>query len=307
MNLTGERSWAGRLVYPAVLVVAILSGAPPVEAQCQGYDALLPFVPASGWPNGWQGFVRVDNARHPATGARFVATDDAGNSYRGSFDIGSGETLHFNSNDLEFGNADKGVEGIGRAPIGSWRLCFTSLGRASASAYVRTSDGFVTDVSLIVETSYVCEPRCPEWRVPIFNPASNYNQVSLLRLINNSDATVGVVITGIRADGTQNLDGDGEPRTVQGFIGAGMATEITSEQLETGREISLERCDPAAPEDCVDTVGALGPAKGKWSLYVNRLEEGAYSEDLVVMNLLRTPTGQITSLPASGTDTWIRR
>lgn len=267
----------------------------------------MPLVPAAGWPQGRQGFVRIDNSRQPATEAKFVATDDAGNAYTLTMSVAANEARHFNSDDLENGNAKKGLIGIGTAPEGSWRLCFTAIGQAKPSAYIRTTDGLLTDMTMTVEASLACESACPEWRVPIFNPGKNNDQVSILRLINNSDRPIGLAVSGVQSDGEVNVDANGDAMVVRGYIDANHAVEVSAQQLESGDDIPFLRCNPADEDDCVSSVGSLGTGTGKWSLYINRLDEGAPSDELVVMNLMRTPTGSITPLPASAADPWVRR
>ena len=290
------------------VLVAFALAAGPTFAACDSYHDLLPFVPASGWPNGWQGFVRIDNAFNRAEDVRFIATDDTGNSYSLTVEVGANESLHFNSEDLEYGNSAKGgLQGTLTGPVGHWRLCFTDLLFATATSYIRTGDGFLTAMTLIVEgEDFGCEIRCPEWRVPIFNPASNENQVSYLRIVNNSDVHKAIAIFGVRSDGEHNRDADDELRSVGGFIRAREVVEITSQQLESGVRVPLERCNPSNAADCLDSTGSLGPAIGKWSLLVTELFEEP-AEELVVMNLMRTPTGHVTNLSAGGNDAWIRR
>lgn len=292
------------MVHALMLAYAIVA---PAHARCDANSDLLPFVPAAGWPNGWQGFVRIDNSLENAATIPFVVSDDAGNSHTQSVAIGPGQTLHFNSEDLQWGNAGKGVSGVLEEPVGSWRLCFQDLPLGAAvSAYLRTEDGFLTDMTMTVEASYRCKIQCPEWRIPIFNPAKNIDQVSLLRLINNSSAPVPVVIQGVKSDGATNRHTDGTIQLAAGYIGADKAVEITANQLESGIGIGLEACNPEDASDCLESVGAIGPANGKWALYLSRLDQGE-SDELVVMNMLRSPTGHVTSLPAGAQDTWLRR
>lgn len=80
---------------------------------------MIPFMPAAGWPNEWEGFVRLNSANyrspvHNALGApdertyAFTAMDDAGNAYQMSVNVPDQAALHFNSQDLEWGNSAKG-------------------------------------------------------------------------------------------------------------------------------------------------------------------------------------------------------
>lgn len=283
----------------AVLVLFAAPSAVHGAAICGSGEAILPFVPAAGWPNGWQGFVRLDNALSSAQVVRIDAIDDAGFYYRQTVAIGANESLNFNSQDLEYGNANKGLVGTGAAPIGHWRLCFLDgYGlRPQPQAYIRTRDGFVTDMTLSVPGRDIdCEVLCPEWRVPMFNPGRNVNQVSYLRLVNNSDFNKWVQIIGVRGDGTANRDSEGLPRDVVLEIPAAMAVEVTSAQLETGVGLPQLLCES---DRYCDAFGYLGSPIGKWSLWIHESNRGP-SEELLVVNLLATPTGHVTNLSAGG-------
>ena len=281
---------------------------------------MIPFVPAAGWPNDWQGFVRINTANyrsplHDALGGTeertyaFTAFDDAGDSYRLSVVVPDQTALHFNSHDLEWGNAAKGdLWGTGAAANGHWRLCFASTVRARVSAYIRTRDGFLTSVTMPVRAVVgFAHVNSPEWRVPVLNPGHNTRQVSVLRIINNTDRDLSVRIHGQRGDGKINPDrlgvctlfGCSDRTYVQGWLRAASAVHVTSAQLESGQGIPLEACNPRQPDDCFETLGAIGPSHGKWSVYVT--VSGYSGRDarnaLVVLNLMRTPAGHVTSLP----------
>ena len=287
---------------------AAFSGAQPC-----GFGAeLLPFVPAAGWPNGLQGFVRLVNPRPQAAVIAFTAHDDAGNAYDLSVYLRPRETLHFNSADLEAGNVDKGeLAGTGAAASGHWRLCFPPGAHAAEpTAYIRTGDGFLTDMtpSVAFAGTWDCagDGLCPEWRVPIFNPASNENQVSRLRLINNGVVDVPVFVTGYRTDGSWNLDARGKPATVSGTVPASTAVELTAYELETGDGLDA-KLETATDADGVPVpFGSLGPAIGKWRLIV-RSRGLTDSGELVIVNLMATPTGHLTNLSADHVDAWNRR
>ncbi|MDE0661005.1 MAG: hypothetical protein OXI79_15305 [Gammaproteobacteria bacterium] len=279
---------------------------------CELGAELLPFVPAAGWPNGHQGFVRLVNPRDQSAAVPFTAYDDAGNAYDLRIRLGPRETLHFNSADLQDGNSDKGeLTGTGSAPVtGHWWLCFPPRSDAvETTAYIRTGDGFLTDMtpSVAYAGRWACsEELCAEWRVPIFNPASNLNQASRLRLINNSAEDVAVVITGFRGDGSQNVDEDGQALTVSGMLAASTVQEISAEELETGVGLG-QKLSPATDDDG-ETVplGSLGPGRGKWQLLV-RSRGLLDSGELVIVNLMATPTGHVTNLSADSVDAWSRR
>ena len=285
----------------------------PASAQtCEFGAELLPFVPAAGWPNGHQGFVRLANPRNQAAVVPFTAYDDAGNAYGLRVRLGPRETLHFNSADLQDGNPDKGeLTGTGAAPAtGHWWLCFPPRSDAvEPTAYIRTSDGFLTDMtpSVAYAGRWACsEELCAEWRIPIFNPAANLNQASRLRLINNSPEDVAVVVTGFRGDGSRNVDQDGQALSVSGMLAAATVQEFSAEELETG--IGLEQKLGRTTGEDGETVplGSLGPGQGKWQLLV-RSQGLVDSGELVIVNLMATPTGHVTNLSADSVDAWNRR
>ena len=93
-----------------------------------------------------QGFVRVINHSDEAGEATVTATDDAGVEYEPlTLALGPREARHFNSEDLELGNADKGLTGATGPGTGAWRLVVESDEvDVEALAYARAADGFLT-------------------------------------------------------------------------------------------------------------------------------------------------------------------
>jgi len=211
-----------------------------------------------------QGFVRVINRSTEVGEIDIAAFEDSGRSRPPvSFAIGAGETKHFNSEDLEQGNAVKGLSnGIG-AGEGDWLLKVSSDLNVEVLSYMRTGDGFLTamhDVVILEDT---------RGRVPIFNPGSNRKQRSLLRLINPGVETATVTIAGI------DDNGDSPGSDVRISIPAGAAATIGSAELESGSP---------------GFRGALGDGKGKWRLQVTS------NRPVTVVNLLESPTGHLTNL-----------
>lgn len=130
---------------------------------------------------------------------------------------------------------------------------------------MRSSTGFVTplhDVALVSDTTHY---------VPIFNPGSNVNQQSKLRMINPGAATASVTIDGLDDRGQRS-------GTVSVTIGPRAALTLTSAELEAGPQ---------------DAEGALGDGQGKWRLYV------AAAQPIQVMSLLDLPGGYLSNLSAS--------
>ena len=223
------------------------------------------FPAAARWAqSGYQGFARVISHSEQAGEVRIDAYDDAGNE-RGplTLTIGAGETVHFNSTDLETGNSGKGLDGATGASEGDWRLELTSALDIDVLAYIRTEDGFLTSM----------HDRVPQTeaghRVVIFNPGSNENQVSRLRLINPGEETSEVTIEGIDDDGEASGD------AVELSVPAGAARTLSAKELESGGQ---------------GFTGALGTGSGKWQLVVNS------EQAIEVMSLLSSPTGHLTNL-----------
>ena len=170
------------------------------------------------------------------------------------------------------GNAGKGLSaGIG-AGQGDWRLSLASELELDVLAYVRTDHGFLTAMHDIAPSIGV------RHRVAVFNPGSNHDQISRLRLVNTGDEATEVVITGI--DGGGNA-----PRAdVRLTIPGGQSRTVTAQELESGGE-GIE--------------GALGDGRGKWQLNVRS------DRPILAMSLLASPTGHLTNLstaPGRGAD-----
>jgi len=215
-----------------------------------------------------QGFVRVINHSNAAGRVEIVATDDNGTAYPAiSLSLAKNQTIHFNSEDLEDGNASKGLSGGVGSGRGDWRLEMSSVLDIEVLAYIRTNDGFLTAIHDIVAT------KGRHHRVPIFNPGSNRRQESSLRLVNIGYRDAGVKITGVDDNG----ESPGDPVTFT--IPAGAARTFTAAELEAGSIVNGE--------------GGLGDGKGKWQLVIDS------GEPLLVMSLLTSPTGHLTNLSRS--------
>ena len=234
--------------------------------------ALVPLFPAAS-DTVRQGFVRVINRSRERGEVRIAAIDDGGQRYPPvSLVIDAGAAAHFNSDDLENGNPRKGLsEGIGPGTR-DWRLELDSDLEFEALAYIRTQDGFLTPM-------HDPAPRAGgrDSRIVTFNPASNTEQVSILRLVNltATDARVAVRPT----------DDAGERNNGIGLeIPARQSVEFTAAELETGR-LAPDRRDPGKIRG-----GLFGDGTGKWRLMVEA------DREIVVMSLLRSPTGHLTNL-----------
>ena len=225
----------------------------------------MPLFPAADGASGRQGFVRVINRSGPGE-VQVVAVDDGGARVGPvTLTLNARQTVHFNSGDLQRGNAAKGLpDGVGSPTRGDWRLELTSDLDIAVTSYIRTEDGFLTSMHDLAPPGVAAQAA----RVPIFNPGSNRRQVSLLRVVNDGDAAATVRVTGVDDAGMPS----GEVRLT---VPAGETRTLEAADLEAGN---------AAFE------GALGDGVGKWRLAV------ASDVPVGVMSLLRSPSGHLTNL-----------
>ena len=240
-----------------------LSGVASADADGVWYAHLFP----SASDPLRQGFMRVRNHSDEAGTVTIAARDDTDREYETlTLALASGQTQHFNSDDLELGNAEKGLTGSTGSGTGTWRLALSSDDvDIEAHAYIRTTEGFLTAVNASAPVAARVH------RIAFFNPGSNANQVSILRLINPGTRSAVATVTGTD-------DGGARPGSiVRVVVPAGDALELTAAELESGEADAI-------------TAGALGDGSGKWRLRVEA------DRDIVAMSLLSSPTGHLTNL-----------
>ena len=208
-----------------------------------------------------QGFVRVINRSVDGGEASIVAIDDLGQRYGPiTLTLDGNETVHFNSGDLEAGIPGKGLSAGTGPGDGDWRLQFDSELDLDVLSYMRTADGFLTalhDVATVEGAGHL---------VATFNPGSNLEQVSSLRISNPGSQDAEVTITGDDDDGVWSV--------VRVDVAAGESVSVTASELESG----------------VGVNAALHDGAGKWRL---RLDS---TQPVVAMSLLSSPTGHLTNL-----------
>ena len=253
-----------------LLIVALLFGWSQAPlANKEGREHVIPLFIADNDPDGRQGFVMVTNHSDRKGTAYMYGVDDAGMEVGpATLELEAGETQPFNSTDLETGSDSKGLMDPLPDGQGDWRLYIYSTLDIEPLNYVRTGGGFLSAMNDFVVGI------APGHRVPIFNPASNTNIVSWLRLINPGRTDANVTITGRDQAGTDSPDG-----AVTLTLGAGEARRVTAQELEMGGS---------------GLSGSLGDGAGKWSLWVSA------DQAIWVMNLLDTLTGELSNL--SGTN-----
>ena len=211
-----------------------------------------------------QGFARVVNHGVDPGEVPIVAVDDTGRRADSiTLTLEGRQTAHFNSDDLENGNERKGLSGAVGSGQGDWRLELTSELDIEVLGYIRTADGFLTAMH---DTVPVTGNR---HRVAMFNPASNANQASALRIVNLGSGPAHVSVSGV--DDSGNSRGE----VVRLSVPSDSALVLSATQRETG-DSGLR--------------GTVGDGRGKWRLMVDS------EQPLHVMNLLASPTGHLTNL-----------
>ena len=234
--------------------------------------AAVPFMPSAS-DSMRQGFVRIINESGASGGVRILAFDDGGNAANPiEIQLGAGQALHFNSGDLENGNANKGIEGVGPPAQGDWRLDVETALAVRVLSFVRTGDGFLTAMHDRLPIARPGQSRRAAWT---FNPGSNDQSASSLRLVNTGGGAEGVSIEGVDDQG--NAAGP-----VALTLAAGEARTLSALDLENGAQ---------------GLTGTLGDGAGKWRLFITA------EENVVGASLLRAATGHATNLSTAGGET----
>ncbi|APD87598.1 hypothetical protein BM527_16685 [Alteromonas sp. Mex14] len=214
-----------------------------------------------------QGFLRFINTSADRQQVVLSGLDDSGQAGVTTilFSLLPGESKQMNSDDLEFGNQEKGLTGYFGDGTGSWRITVQAE-EVKTSAYIRTSEGFLTQVDAFVPNAFG-----KEHEIPMFNPSSNSNQVSKLRIINNSDVKNVFEITGT----------DNKGRAPGGVL---------SFTLEPREAIEISSSDIEKGNPNLGLIGSIGDGVGKWLLKVQSTQPS------MVLNLLEAPGGYLSNL-----------
>ena len=263
----GESDSENNCSAPVRVIVSDATGEVATEPGARRYS--LPLI-LSASDSRRQGFVRIVNRSDKPGTISVHAVDDAGIRH-GPFEVevDARQTIHFNSDDLESGNPDRGIPGGTGIGQGAWRLELTADLDIAPLAYVRTSDGFLTGM---YETAETLDDR--RYYVPFFNPAANIRQVSSLRVVNPGLEDADITVTGIDDRGAAPPDGK-----VWLNLPAGEARVITAQELESGGE-ALQ--------------GRFGSGSGKWRLFLSS------AAPIEVVSLLDSPTGNLSNLSSRG-------
>ena len=226
---------------------------------------MTPFFPSASNALNREGLARIINRSDEAGEVAIVAFDDEGTSYGPlRISLGANETAHLNSDALEHGNAAIRLTGCIGGGQGDWRLQFASELDIEVLSYVRTGDGFLASMH---ETAPWADGG---FRIATFEPATDRDPKSLLRLVNVEDTAATVVIAGTDDAGGSSAG------TVAAEVPARAARTYSAADLETG--------------DAAGLAGSLGDGAGKWRLSVR--SEQAIS----AMSLLSGSTGRLANL-----------
>ena len=251
------------------IVVAILSISLTMTlSKAQASRHVLFFVPPAS-NDVQQAFIRIVNPNESAISVSIDAIDDSGEwslTETQYLTLNANAALQLNSSDIESGNSAKGLlKGFGVGE-GNWRLILNSDNDIDVMSYIRTPDGFVNDMHDVVGG----KPFQTYHHVPIFNPASNPNQQSKLRISNDDSVLNTITIYGY--DGSGKIAG-----SVVVNLNPLEVIELTSSDLENGNENK-------------GLSGSLGDGTGKWRL------ELFSTKISTMMNLLDLPGGYISNL-----------
>jgi hypothetical protein len=250
-----------------VVVFACVGLLSTVKSYAETYQ--IHFVPPAN--NALQeGFLRFTNPSLDPVDVTLTGYDDLGNEGQNTitFSIPGLGSQQMNSKDIENGNENKGLTGFFGSGVDNWRINAVSTDDIGVSAYLRTTNGFMTKIGDTVPsangTSHI---------VPMFNPGSNTNQVSKLRLVNETGLQNTFSIIGI--------DDSGALGTSTGSItlAANNSIIISSQDIENG----------TGPLD-----SGIGDGVGKWQLFITSTQQGR------VLSLLEAPGGYISNLSKSG-------
>ena len=216
------------------------------------------------------GFVRLVNRSDEAGPVTIHAFDDAGERHGpAEVNMAARETVHFNSEDLESGNPDKGITGSIGAGTGNWRLELTTRLDIAPLAYVRTEDGFLP----------VCTtPPGPSTTGAItfhssIRPPTRGRSVLCAWSTRTEDAAI--TITGIDDKGRAAPGRGGKAES------PGRAVRARSRRCSS---------NPAA----MPCRGQFGSGSGKWRLFLSA------TSPIQVSSLLDSPTGNLSNLSSRG-------
>ncbi len=236
-------------------------------------DYKLNYVPLSTNVD-QQGFIRIVNDSSTSATVYIDAIDDSGRSDFTYIRLTAGESKQLTIGDIENGNSSKGVSfGIGPG-IGNWRLTVSSSNLIMVMGYIRSPSGFLSPMHATSQAYLGGIYHA----IPMFNPGSNANQQSRLRIINNSGYDNDFLISGIDDGGKDAPNGSVSLR-----LKAYQAATFSSQDLENGNAVK-------------GLSGSLGKGTGKWRLSVVSTYEST------AMSFMELPGGYVSNTSDTATE-----
>ena len=202
-----------------------------------------------------QGFVRIINRSERDGEVTIHAIDDTGERFGPvTLSLKAKATQHFNSDTLRDGDPDKGLSGSIANGEGNWRLEIETDLDIEPLAYSRPKgEGFITS------THDVADGTSMRWHAVIFNPGSNTDQQSWLRVVNTSGIDTEVTVEGLDDEGS---------------AGAGVVSfDLAGDAV---RMLSAQELEQGSADSTFD--GRLGDGAGKWQLFVSCRASGSGDE-----------------------------
>ncbi len=216
--------------------------------------------------------LRVSNPSDQWTDVEIYAIDDSGFASKRdpiSFTLSPQESRELTAPDLEFGNSSKGLSSRLCNGKGKWQLTVRSEREIYIMSLVRTKDGLLNSLSDAVPED---AGRHEIW---FTNPASNTNQLSLLRIVNRDNLSGPVSITAI--DDAGNF----HETPVVFDIAEYESRLLTLPDLEFGNTTK-------------GLTGKLGNGTGNWRLAV--VSNKNVTLNLAVQSMIRTRDGFLANI-----------
>lgn len=274
LEVSGDRNLAVQgLLRGSEGILSNVSAAAPRGSNADDSDRLLFTVnPLDGDQSS---MVRVVNMRPRTESVILAGIDDNGRRPRGplAVELPPLGAVNFTGRELELDEVAGGIGGVFGGfgdGDGRWQLIISGGEQVEVQALSVNAGGIRTSLNNVAPAPSVLEAQ-----VWLFNPASNLNQRSTLRLINRSDVPGVVLIEAIDDAGVPAPGG-----SVSTAIGANAAIELSAEDLESG--------NPGK-----GVLGALGDGSGKWRLRISA------DVRISAQSLITSPTGVINDLSGS--------
>ena len=232
----------------------------PVPSNSSFMNEKKLYIANPGSNTNQQTFLRFINNNSTATDVELYAIDDAGTRSKKdpiTFTLPAQGAKQMNAQDIENGNANKGITKTLCDGQGKWQLVTRSSNPIEVMGLIRTPDGFLTSLNDAV-------PEESGSNIIYFaNPASNTNQQTFVRVVNTAANSGTVTITGIDDSGAASSG------AVSFTLEANEAKQMTIQDLENG---NINK----------GLSGSLGDGTGKWRLTVTSALDLWYSFPLVL-------------------------